>query len=149
MCLNVHSPVFYRIYLYINYQPLINFLFIQLNYGADKIEFSQRNLLGLSSRNMVEVYKDPTRGDITAPYMMHEVSKEIAQMHFCPYEDVMGIGHGAGFTSILVPGCGEPNFDSLEANPYQTAKQRREAEVQMLLDKVKLFYFLIIYDIIK
>jgi hypothetical protein len=61
---------------------------------------------------------------------------DIVDLHFTPFEDVMGIGHSKGVSSIIVPGSGEPNFDSFEANPYQTNKQLREATVHSLLEKV-------------
>ena len=61
---------------------------------------------------------------------------QVEQVSFCPYEDVLFCGHSAGISSMIVPGCGEPNFDSLVANPYQTRHQRREAEVNQLLDKL-------------
>merc|ERR1711874_472703 len=93
-------------------------------------------LLAACFGNKVEIYSDPTKQPLEHPYMKHQVFKNVSDISFCPYEDVLGLGHSAGFSSILVPGSGEPNFDSLEVNPYQTVGQRREAEVKLLLDKI-------------
>ena len=52
-------------------------------------------------------------------------------------QDVMAVGHSGGVSTMLVPGAGEPNFDSYVADPYQQAKARQEQEVHLLLDKLQ------------
>jgi U3 small nucleolar RNA-associated protein 7 len=75
---------------------------------------------------------------IQSPYMAWGgEGKHIERVRWCPFEDVLGISHSAGFSSILVPGAGEPNFDALEVNPYESTKQRQEAEVKSLLNKLQ------------
>ncbi|MCJ8735218.1 hypothetical protein PDJAM_G00244360 [Pangasius djambal] len=106
--------------------------------GASCLSLSQRGLLSAATGDVVQVYRDVWGGGpISKPYMAHRVRGSVWGVGFCPFEDVLGIGHGEGFTSMIVPGAGEPNFDALDVNPYRSIKQRQEWEVKALLEKVQ------------
>jgi U3 small nucleolar RNA-associated protein 7 len=75
---------------------------------------------------------------VQSPYMnWGREGKRIERVRWCPFEDVLGVSHDKGFSSILVPGAGEANFDAREANPYETVKERQEREVKALLNKLQ------------
>ncbi|TLD28430.1 hypothetical protein PspLS_03147 [Pyricularia sp. CBS 133598] len=79
-----------------------------------------------------------TQEKVQSPYLTWGgEGRRVERVRWCPFEDVLGIGHDGGFSSILVPGAGEANFDALEINPYETAKQRQETEVKSLLNKLQ------------
>ncbi|KAL8158479.1 hypothetical protein V2J09_000016 [Rumex salicifolius] len=105
---------------------------------AGSLDFSQKGLLAASKGSYVQVLKDASGTQNYRTYMKHSMAKgyQIKKISFRPYEDVLGIGHSKGWSSILIPGSGEPNFDSWVANPFETTKQRREKEVRSLLDKL-------------
>lgn len=105
---------------------------------AASLSISQRGLLGVGFGPHVSIWKDPFRTKQTSPYMNHlQPGSAVQDVRFVPFEDVLGFGHRNGFGSIIVPGAGEPNFDALEANPFQTKKQRQEMEVHSLLEKIQ------------
>lgn len=76
-------------------------------------------------------------GKASSPYMRHELpGRVLTTARFRPFFDILGLAHDRGISSMIVPGSGEPNIDSYEANPYQTKAQRREGDVHALLDKI-------------
>ncbi|XP_009608885.1 probable U3 small nucleolar RNA-associated protein 7 isoform X1 [Nicotiana tomentosiformis] len=102
------------------------------------LDFSQKGLLAAATGSFVQVFGDLSGSQNYSRYMNHSIAKgyQVKKVAFRPYEDVLGIGHSMGWSSILIPGSGEPNFDSWVANPFETSKQRREKEVRSLLDKL-------------
>ncbi|XP_031405092.1 probable U3 small nucleolar RNA-associated protein 7 [Punica granatum] len=105
---------------------------------ACSLDFSQKGLLACGNGSFVRVLGNFSDSQTYEKYMTHSIVKgyQINKVLFRPYEDVLGIGHSMGWSSILIPGSGEPNFDSWVANPFETSKQRREKEVKSLLDKL-------------
>lgn len=105
---------------------------------AKTLDFSQKGLLAVGTGSFVQILGDFYGSQNYSRYMGHSMAKgyQVGKVSFRPYEDVLGIGHSMGWSSILIPGSGEPNFDSWVANPFETSKQRREKEVRCLLDKL-------------
>lgn len=119
-------------------KPLTHF---QLRLPANELDVSQRGMLALSQGTYLETYSDLLSGGGSGdgtrlPYIRQRCDAFVHGLRFCPYEDVLGVSTAKGFQSLLVPGSGEPNFDAMEDNPYETSKQRREHEVHALLEKI-------------
>ncbi|KAI4241149.1 MAG: hypothetical protein LQ352_007492 [Teloschistes flavicans] len=115
-----------------------------LRQPGSSVHISDGDLAAVGWGTQVSVWKglfDRATADqtkIQSPYMSWGgQGKRIERVRWCPFEDVLGISHDKGFSSIIVPGAGEPNFDALELNPYETTKQRQETEVKMLLNKLQ------------
>ncbi|KMZ72914.1 Small nucleolar ribonucleoprotein complex subunit [Zostera marina] len=106
---------------------------------AQSLDFSQKGLLALGNGSVVDIWKDSHGNHNYERYMKHAMVKgyQIGKACFRPYEDVLGIGHSKGISSILIPGAGEPNVDTFVANPFETTRQRREKEVHVLMDKLQ------------
>jgi len=104
--------------------------------GFSHVDISQTGVVAASCGNRVYAWQDIFKKRAENLYMTFNAFSEIRNLRFCPFEDILGVGHAKGFSSVLIPGSGEPNFDSLEDNPFVTKHQRRESEVHGLLEKI-------------
>lgn len=115
-----------------------------LRQPGSSLSISDRGLTAVGWGTQTSIWKglfDKAKSDqekVKAPYMgWGATGQRIERVRWSPFEDVLGISHDQGFSSIIVPGAGEPNFDALELNPYENTKQRQEAEVKALLNKLQ------------
>ena len=115
-----------------------------LRQPGSSVSISDRGLVGVGWGTQISVWRglfnksQEDQEKIQSPYMAWGgEGRRIERVRWCPFEDVLGISHDQGFSSIIVPGAGEPNFDALELNPYEDVKQRQEAEVKSLLNKLQ------------
>lgn len=126
-----------------NFKPVHEYF---LRQPGSSVAISDRNLTAIGWGTQTTIWKDlftKHRSDVDqikvqSPYMAWGgQGQTVERVRWCPFEDVLGIGHNQGYSSILVPGAGEPNFDALEQNPYENTKQRQEGEVKALLNKLQ------------
>lgn len=111
---------------------------------GSSVSISDRNLTAVGWGTQTTIWKDlfskhlSDQVKVQSPYMAWGAQGQtVERVQWGPFEDILGIGHDKGFSSIIVPGAGEPNFDALEINPYENVKQRQEAEVKSLLNKLQ------------
>lgn len=104
---------------------------------ATTLDFSDLGLLSAGWGPHVTVWKDVAKLHQKEPYMTHLLpSSKVERARFVPFEDILGVGHLKGVSSLIIPGAGEANYDALELNPYESAKQRQEGEVRSLMNKL-------------
>lgn len=104
---------------------------------AASVDISDNGLLAVGWSSHVTVWKDVFKTKQTSPYMNHLLpGSRVEEQRFVPFEDILGVGHQNGFSSLIVPGAGEANYDALEVNPYETVIQRQQSEVRSLMNKL-------------
>jgi U3 small nucleolar RNA-associated protein 7 len=111
---------------------------------ASSVAISDRGLTAVGWGTKTSIWKSLfskmslEQEKIQSPYMVWGgEGRRIERVRWCPFEDILGVSHNDGFNHVIVPGAGEPNFDTLEVNPYENKKQRQEGEVKALLNKLQ------------
>lgn len=115
-----------------------------LRQPGTSLDISEKNLTAVSWGTQTTIWQDLftkhalDQKKVQSPYMAWGgEGQRIERVRWCPFEDTLGVSHNEGFTSVIIPGAGEANFDSLEINPYETKKQRQETEVRSLMNKLQ------------
>jgi U3 small nucleolar RNA-associated protein 7 len=102
------------------------------------IDISQTGMIGIGNGVRVSVFNgDAFKTRVNAPYLTHHIPQGVNTARFCPFEDLLLLGKSNGIASMLVPGSGSGDFDSLGINPFETRNQRREGEVRALIEKIR------------
>ena len=124
-----------------NFKEVNNYF---LRQPGSSVAISDRNLTAVGWGTQTTIWKDLFRKNVDdqtkvqSPYLSWGgEGQRVERVRWCPFEDVLGISHDKGFSSAIVPGAGEANYDALEVNPYETVKQRQESEVKSLLNKLQ------------
>ncbi|ODQ67785.1 component of small subunit processosome [Nadsonia fulvescens var. elongata DSM 6958] len=105
---------------------------------ANSLSISDTGLLAVGWGGHVSLWKDALAQKQNSPYMQELFpGNAVSDIKFCPFEDVLGVGHQEGFSSLIIPGSGEANYDALEINPFESNDQKRETEVRELLNKLR------------
>lgn len=110
-----------------------------VTYAFNTIDVSSSGYVAMGGGTNVQIWKDLfTASRPNSPYLKFGLGYgNIAQqLRFCPFEDVIGVGHSRGFHSLLIPGAGDANPDFFYANPHETERHRKERVVSTLLDKL-------------
>ncbi|WEL38711.1 U3 small nucleolar RNA-associated protein 7 [Encephalitozoon hellem] len=104
--------------------------------GLTATSLSQKSMLALSYGDNVHIWKDFINSSGEVLYIKHKTGSPVSSVDFCNHEDILCIGHANGISNIIVPGCGDPVYDSYEDSPFISKKARREKEVKMLMEKI-------------
>lgn len=67
--------------------------------------YTQVNGIPDACSDSVKIWANYAHQKASAPYMKFELNgkSSISCVRFCPYEDILGIGHSSGFHSIVCP----------------------------------------------
>lgn len=109
---------------------------LRSGFNVQVSSLSQKDMLAVGFGDKVHIWKDFINSNDVL-YMRHRtMGKIVSSLDFCNYEDILCVGHSEGISNIIIPGSGDPVYDSYEDSPFMSRKMRSEKEVRDLLQKI-------------